>query len=71
MYHGKWSINKFPSILSERGAEMTSHHNDIFSIGVSIDTETIIQQLQDVLERYSSQDIVREIVQNADDAGAG
>lgn len=50
---------------------MTSHHNDIFSIGVSIDTETIIQQLQDVLERYSSQDIVREIVQNADDAGAG
>ena len=24
---------------------MTSHHNDIFSIGVSIDTETIIQQL--------------------------
>ncbi len=51
---------------------MSSQHEDIpCSIGVYIDTETIIQQLQDVLERYSSQDIIREIVQNADDAGAG
>lgn len=51
---------------------MSSLHEDIpCSIGFHIDTETIIQQLQDVLERYSSQDIIREIVQNADDAGAG
>lgn len=51
---------------------MASHQEDnSCCIGVYIDTETIIQQLQDVLERYSSQDIIREIVQNADDAGAG
>ena len=41
-----------------------------FSTGVHIDSKAIIQQLRDTLERYNPQDIIREIIQNADDAGA-
>lgn len=40
------------------------------SVGLHSNSESHIQQLRDILDRYSSQDIIREIVQNADDAGA-
>ncbi|WP_273524423.1 sacsin N-terminal ATP-binding-like domain-containing protein [Mailhella massiliensis] len=41
-----------------------------YSTGVSIDPEAIIHQLRDTLKRYKSEDIIREIIQNADDAEA-
>lgn len=38
--------------------------------GLSADPETLITQLRDILENYHEDDIVRELLQNADDARA-
>ena len=40
------------------------------SKGLSADSETLVTQLRDYLEHYQENDIVRELLQNADDAGA-
>ena len=40
------------------------------SRGLSVSSDTLVQQLQNTLSHYGSDDIVRELIQNADDAEA-
>lgn len=40
------------------------------SKGLSVSPDTLVTQLRDNLQNYSEKDIIRELLQNADDAGA-